>query len=74
MVKRYSQTEMLTRTKNAILTSGMMPSEIARKACCSRSRLYSFMSGESGIRFDTIARIAKVLDVSLDYLAYGGTR
>lgn len=53
----------------ALDASGLKQADVSRKSGVSTGALSEFLAGKRNLRFDQVARIARALGVSLDYLA-----
>ena len=70
-VKHYQPIGFDTRLQDAYIKSGLEVTEISKKIGISRSTFYGILYYGQTPNVTTIAKIAKLLNVSLDYLVYG---
>lgn len=70
-IKHYQPIEFNTRLHDAYIKSGLEITEIAKKTGISRSTIYGILYYGQTSNVTTIGKIAKLLNVSLDYLVYG---
>lgn len=59
------------RLKEARKKSGMTQEQVANKAKCDKMTLANYENDRCSPTLDIIASIAKVMDVSIDYLVWG---
>lgn len=69
-VKHYQPEGFSKRLYDSWLYSGVELTELAKRTGVSRSTVYGYIYCGVNPNFSAIAKIAKVLNVSLDYLAF----
>lgn len=70
-IKHYQLIGFNTRLYDAYIKSGLEVTEISKKIGISRSTFYNILYYGQTPNVTTIGKIAKLLNVSLDYLVYG---
>lgn len=70
-VKHYQPIGFNTRLHDAYIKSGLEVTEISKKTGIGRSTIYGILYYGQTPNVTTIGKIAKLLNVSLDYLVYG---
>jgi DNA-binding phage protein len=69
--KHYQPIGFNTRLHDTYIKSGLEVTEIAKKTGIARATVYGILYYGQTPNISTIAKIAKLLNVSLDYLVYG---
>lgn len=59
------------RLRAAMALRGWSGADLARLSGLSRQTIWRYMTGRSPQNLDSMARIARLLDARLEYLAYG---
>lgn len=70
-VKHNQPVGLNTRLYDAWLKSGLEITELSKKSGVARSSVYGYLYNGQCPNITSIAKIARVLGVSLDYLVYG---
>lgn len=70
-IKHYQPIGFNTRLHDAYIKSGLEITEIAKKTGIGRSTIYGILYYGQTPNVTIIGKIAKLLNVSLDYLVYG---